>query len=547
MSQPPNLLRATACEAGRAEDMDAKRQSRITRRALGCGLAVAALASAAPASAQTVARGDFDGDGYGDLALGAPNDSVRGRAVAGAVNVLYGSAHGLTSRDQEFTAASPGVPGSPQRGARFGAALASGDLDHDGHADLAIGVPDVDVGAKARAGAVVVLYGSPSGLHPGEWVTQDRSGVKAHAESGDEFGSAVAIADFDRDGHGDLAIGAPNDSVGGHPAAGAVNVLYGRSGGLTTAGDQLWTQDTRGIKGIAADNAHFGAALAAGDVSANRRADLAIGIPGGRISGQDGAGAVTVLYGSSHGLSSVDDLWSQGAVGIKGRPEASDRFGAALAIGDFDGDDIGDLAVGTPDDSVGNAAGAGAVNVLYGSRRGLRSGGDQLWTEDTAGIKGRASIGEQFGSSLVAADFSRNGADDLAIGAPGTQVGGHVAAGAVHVLYGNHGRGLGERADQLYTQNSRGVKGGAERDDRFGASLGAGDFDADGAFDLAVGVPFESLAGHDSAGAANVLFGSGGGVRANPDEFWSQANHGVKGAVGNDHLGAALAPGRAGD
>jgi hypothetical protein len=291
--------------------------------------------------------------------------------------------------------------------------------------------------------------------------------------------------------------------------------------------------------------ARFGAALAAGDIDGDGNADLAIGVPGADVGARARAGAVVVLYGSASGLHR-GERFTQDSYGVKAHAEAGDEFATALAIGDFDADGIGDLAVGTPDDSVNGAAGAGAVNVLYGSRRGLSSGDDQLWTEDTAGIKGRASIGEQFGAALVAADFSRNGADDLAIGAPGTQVGGHAAAGAVYVLYGNRGHGLGERAGQLYTQNSRGVNGGAERDDRFGAGLGAGDFDHDGAFDLAVGVPFESIAGYADAGAANVLYGSGGGVRANPDQMWTQAGHGVKGAVGADHLGEALAPGRAG-
>ena len=115
----------------------------------------------------------------------------------------------------------------------------------------------------------------------------------------------------------------------------------------------MWTQDTRAIKGIAGRGHGFGAALAAGDLSRNGRDELAIGIPGGVISGQTGAGAVSVLYGRDGGLSSVDDLWSQDARGIKGRAEADDGFGSALAIGDFDGDRRGDLAIGSPHDSVG--------------------------------------------------------------------------------------------------------------------------------------------------------------------------------------------------
>jgi len=234
-----------------------------------------------------------------------------------------------------------------------------------------------------------------------------------------------------------VAIGVPGDSVDGQNDAGAVNVIYGRAGGLHEAGDQLWTQNTDGVNGLAGSGHRFGAALAGGDLSRNGRDELAIGIPGGFIGGDAEAGAVSVLYGRSGGLTSVDDLWSQDARGIKGIAERSDRFGAALAIGDFDGDRAGDLAIGVPDDSVGNAAGAGAVNVLYGADTGLRGVGDQLWTQDAPGILSRASIGETFGSALVASDFSRNGADDLAIGVPRQGVSGGVNAGAVSVLYGS--------------------------------------------------------------------------------------------------------------
>jgi hypothetical protein len=274
-------------------------------------------------------------------------------------------------------------------------------------------------------------------------------------------------------------------------------------------------------------------------VSRNGRAEVAIGIPGGVIDGLPEAGAVIVIYGRRHGLSSVDDLWSQNARGIKGFASANDRFGSALAVGDFDGDGAGDLSVGAPIDSVGNALGAGAVNIIYGSSRGLREDDDQLFTQDTPGIKSRASVGETFGSALAAADFSRNGIDDLAIGVPGEEVAGQTLAGGVTVLYGGSD-GLDDRADQLWTQGSRGIKGQVERDDRFGTAIGAGDFDGDRALDLAIGAPWDSVAGFRDAGAVNVIYGSGGGLRQDPNELWTQGTSGIKGAVGNDRFGSAL-------
>ncbi len=173
----------------------------------------------------------------------------------------------------------------------------------------------------------------------------------------------------------------------GSRTPGAVNVLYGAPGGLTASGSDLWTQDTRGVKGIAGHDHRFGAALAAGDLSRNGRDELAIGIPGGTISGHRRAGAVSVLYGRADGLSAVDDLWSQDARGIRGVAAPDDRFGASLAIGDFDGDGAGDLAIGVLSETVDGAFGAGAVHVLRGSGTGLRSGGDELWTQSSGGSR----------------------------------------------------------------------------------------------------------------------------------------------------------------
>jgi hypothetical protein len=475
---------------------------------------------------------------------------VQGQAEAGAVNIIYGTSRGLTSGgDEQFTKALQDIAGVPQPRAHFGAALAAGDIDGDGYADLAIGAPDEDVGAledQPQSGSVTVLYGSAGGLRTrqsvGNW-SQNSIGISGNAQAGDQFGFAVAIGDFDGDGRGDLAVGVPGDTVGGNPDAGAVNVLYGRARGLTADGQQLWTQNTSGIKGMAGSGHRFGLALAAADMSRNGRDDLAIGIPGGVISGHDRAGAVSVLYGRRGGLSSADNLWSQDARGIDGIAEPRDMLGSALAIGDFDTDGAGDLAIGVPADSVGNSPGAGVVNVIYGSIHGLREDPDELWTQDSRGIKSRASIGETFGSALAAADLSRNGADDLVIGVPGQQIGGDADAGAVNVLYGNGGRGLDDRGDQFWHQNSRGIEGRAEPSDGFGDAVAVGDFDGDGSFDLAVGTPRDSVGPFADGGAVNVIHGSLHGLREDPDRLWTQGAGGINGAVGNDQFGAALATG----
>src|SRR4029453_2021450 len=104
---------------------------------------------------------------YGDLAIGGPYEDVEAIDSAGAVNVIYGSAGGLSATavpDQFWSQASFGVEEIAEAGAQFGAALACGDFNNDGYADLAVGVPYESVGDVSDAGGVNVIYGSAGGL-----------------------------------------------------------------------------------------------------------------------------------------------------------------------------------------------------------------------------------------------------------------------------------------------------------------------------------------------------------------------------------------------
>jgi len=89
--------------------------------------------------------------------------------------------------------------------------------------------------------------------------------VGGAVERDDTFGFALAAGDFNGDTFADLAAGAPFEDVGSVPDAGAVSAIYGSSGGLTSAGGQLFTQDTAGVPSIAEAGDGFGGALAAGD------------------------------------------------------------------------------------------------------------------------------------------------------------------------------------------------------------------------------------------------------------------------------------------
>ena len=216
---------------------------------------------------------------------------------------------------------------------------------------------------------------------------------------------------------------------------------------------------------------------------------------------------------------------------MAGTAEIDDQFGSALAAGDFAGDGRTDLAVG----AFGENGFSGVVQALYGSPTGLTATGSQLWSQDSPGVAGMAEAGDQFGFALAAADPNGDFRGELAVGAPGE----NDSTGVVHVLVGS-AAGLTATGSQLWSQDSPGVAGTAEPDDRFGNALTSGDFSGDSRGDLAVGAPGENV----FSGVVHVLYGSPAGLTATGSQLWSQDSPGVAGvAEGFDFFGGALADG----
>ncbi|MFF5009738.1 FG-GAP and VCBS repeat-containing protein [Streptomyces phaeochromogenes] len=468
------------------------RAHRRTRTALTAPLAAAVLLAggfgamaltggpALAATGSADAQDDFNGDGYADLVVSAPDATISSQAKAGYVAVTYGSASGVSAANKKLISRSTsGVPGSATANQRFGTNFTKGDLDGDGFSDLVI--------SGGIAGSVI-LWGSASGLTGGTAIPG--------------YGQSPTTGDFDGDGKTDLALFAYLGGAGDDPASGDATVWKGpvsRAGQPTATLPLLDKADWWGYDVSDASCATNGGCQEDGDsisgpIRSTRTGDVngdgKDDIVAWNYAGDGQWGNRLFLGGGSTGFTSG---WT---------PSDGTATGTGTGIGDVNNDGFDDVVVG-------NYWNGGKVQIAFGAASGLSEERVQVFDQDLPGFPGVEEEGDGIGSTVSVADVNGDGFGDIALGIPGEDIGDITDAGSVALVPGS-ATGVTGAGTQTFHQDTAGVPGVAENDDQFGASSALLDLDGDGHADLAAG----SLAENSWNGAVWVLRGTATGLTA---------------------------------
>ncbi|RJF90026.1 hypothetical protein D3874_15600 [Oleomonas cavernae] len=495
--------------------------------------------------------GDINGDGYGDLIVGArANDD--GGDLAGAAYVVFGTNSGFGVDvggrqviDLDTLSAAQGfvIQGDANTDFAGWSVSSAGDVNGDGYDDLIVGAPRGDDGG-ADAGEAYVLFGGAGtfGSDVGGRQVIDLTGLSAaqgfviQGDLGaDSTGYSVSSAgDVNGDGLMDLIVGAP----GGISAPGQTFVLFGTTGsfGVDVGGRQVIDLTTLSaaqgfiVTGDAAGDRSGERVSSAGDVNGDGYDDLIIGTPAGDDGGT-GSGEAYVLFGTGAGFGS--DVGGRQVLGlttlsaaegfiIQG-DAAGDATGYSVSsAGDINGDGLADLVVGA---LLGDDGGdlAGEAYVVFGTTAGFGTdvGGRQVLDLTTLSaaegfiIQGDAALDYAGYSVSAAGDINGDGIGDLIVSARGED--GGTYAGEAYVLFGTtagFGVDVGGRqvVDLTTLSAAEGfVIQGDEAYDYAGHSVSAaGDINGDGFADIIVGAP-DGDDGAEDAGEGYVIFGGPAG------------------------------------
>ncbi|MFI7384524.1 FG-GAP-like repeat-containing protein [Streptomyces sp. NPDC049813] len=443
--------------------------------------------AATPGISHALVSQDVTGDATPDLVTGVPKGAGGGQVV-----VVPGTSDGPTATGKKVVSQAGDVPGAGETGDEFGAATATGDINGDGYTDLVVGQPgEDDTSGHTDRGAATVVYGpgfttgvginmdasysltgarfgsavavgdfnadgtadvfaASTGLG-GTWMARYGDGWESDStitgSEGDLSYADAAAGDFNLDGYADVALNYRDET-----GIGRVTWYKGGSGGLREAA-------TLTVKG--------GRSVAAGDINGDGVDDIAIGQPYVAESGSTVGGQVTFVKGvAGTGLTATGaKSISQDTEGVPGGGEDGDAMGWSVTVGDYDLDGYADILAGAPYEDITrttNQSNAGTSLLLKGTSSGPTGTGSTAISQDTEGIPGATETNDNLGTAVALGDFSGFGRADLVIGTAGE----NASDGALMYVPSNSS-GLGLTSATTFDKAALGTPAGA----RLGTNL----------------------------------------------------------------------------
>ncbi len=355
----------------------------------------------------------------------------------------------------------------------LGRSIAAGDFNGDGITDLLMGAYGADAGNVQAVGKVYVVLGSKILKKQLDFKSQSADFTLTGINTDDLFGFTVAAGDLNNDKIDDIIVGAFMADPFGRTTAGQVYVIFGQP---FLPKEQELSKDSADvtISGYL-NSAMFSIPLTTGDINGDGIQDLIIGSYEATVNARQEAGAVFVFYGRQKWPSTFTNA-SAGADLIVLGANPGDKLGRGIATGDFNGDKIDDLMIGSYFADPQSVENAGTVYVVQGGPAPSRVI-DLKFKQALVTIDANVA-GGGLGVTIAAGDINNDNISDMIIGALWENSGAKLAAGKAYVFYGSQQYQSANPAKKV-TANANLIFSGANASDNLGIGLTLRDINSD--------------------------------------------------------------------